>query len=95
MPFHPFLDSLIPHKLKMLDYLFMVPDAVHNVDFGKILEPLAGKFRALETPGYLLLPGAAAETVPAVAAGRIDVVGKASVAANFFHRNPTVLGHLL
>jgi hypothetical protein len=93
--FYPFLDPLIPHKLEMIDYFFMVPNAVYHMDLGKILQPFTGKVRALEAPGHLPLLCTAAETVPAVAAGRIDVVGKASVAANFFRRNPTVLGHLL
>jgi hypothetical protein len=73
----------------------MVPDAVYNVDFGKITEALAGKVRALETPGYLFLFGAAAETVSAVPAGRIDVVGKTPIAADFFSGDPVGVGHFL
>ena len=41
--------------------------------WGQILEPLTGKFRALEAPGDPLLPGAMAETVAAIAARRINI----------------------
>jgi hypothetical protein len=73
----------------------MMPDAVHHVNFGEILQALAWEFRALEAPGYLLLLGAAAEAVAAVAAGGVDMVGKASVAANVLDGNFVRLGHLL
>jgi len=92
---YPFFSSKILHKLQILDYLFMVPNAVHNVDFGKVFQSLAWKFRALEAPGYLLFLGAAAETVPAVAAGGVDMVGKAPVAADFLDGDPIGLGHFL
>jgi hypothetical protein len=93
--FYPFLDSVVFHKLQVFDHLFVVPNPVHHVDFGKVFQSLAWKFRALGTPGYFFLFGAAAKTVPAVAAGGIDVVGKAPVAANFLDGDPIGLGHFL
>jgi hypothetical protein len=50
----------------------------------KILQTLTGKVGALEAPDHLLFPGAAAEPVPAVAAGGIDIFGKTPVATNGF-----------
>ena len=93
LPFHPFLNPVILHKLQIIDHLFMVPDAVHHMDLGKILQPFAGKVRALEAPGYFLFLGTATETVPAVLAGGIDVVGKTPVASNFFDGDPIGLGY--
>ena len=93
--FYPVFSSMVLHKLQILDYFFMVPNAVHNVDFGKVFQSLAWKFRALEAPGYLFLLGAPTEAVAAVSAGGIDMVGKASVAANVLEGNFVRLGHLL
>ena len=93
--FYPFLDSPVLHKLKVFGHFFVMPDAVHHVDLGKILQAFTGKVKALETPGYLLLLGTATKTVSAVAAGGVDKVGKAAVAANFFNGNPIGLGHFL
>jgi hypothetical protein len=93
--FYPFLSPKVLHKLQIIDHLFMVPDAVYHMDLGKIFQAFTGKVRALETPGYLFLFGASAETMPAVSAGGIDVIGKAAVAANFLNGNPVGLGHFL
>jgi hypothetical protein len=83
------------HELEVLDHPFVVPDAVHPMDFGKILQTLTGKVGALEAPGHLLFPGAAAESVPAIAAGGIDMVGKAPIAADGFDGDSVRLRHFL
>jgi len=93
--FYPVFSSMVLHKLQILDYFFMVPNAVHNMDFGKIFQPLAWEIRALEAPGYLFLFGASAKTVFAVAASGVNMVGKTPVAANFFDEDPISLGHFL
>ena len=93
--FYPFLDSVVLHELQVFDDPFMMPDTVHQVDFGKILQAFAREFRTLEAPGHLLLRGAAAETVAAVATGGVDMVGKASIAANFPDADLISLGHFL
>jgi len=93
--FYPFLHSAVLHELQVFDDFFMVPDAVHLVDSGKILQAPAWEFRALEAPGYLLLLDATAEAVAAVPAGGIDMIGKASVATNLFDGDFISLGHLL
>ena len=93
--FYPFLDSVVLHELQVFDDLFMMPDTVHLVDFGKIFQALAREFRTSEAPGHLFLRGAAAETVAAVATGGVDMVGKASIAANFPDGDLVSLGHLL
>jgi hypothetical protein len=90
---NPFLDSVVLHKLQVFDDLFMVPDPVDHVDLRKILQAFAGKVGTLETPGYLLLPGTTAEPVAAVAAGGIDMVGKAPIAANGLHGDAVGFRH--
>jgi hypothetical protein len=93
--FYPFLHSVVLHELQVFDDFFMVPEAVHLVDSGKILQAPAWEFRALEAPGYLFLLGATAEAVAAVPAGGIDMIGKASIATNLFDGDFISLGHLL
>ncbi len=82
------------HELKIGHHIFVVTDSVHHVFFGEFLQPAAWEIGALEAPGDLLAGGAAAEAVAAVAAVGIDIVGKAPVAADGFHRDVIGSSHL-
>ncbi len=93
--FYPFLGSLVLHDLEIFNHLFVVPDSVHYMNFGKILQALTGEIAALETPGYFFLLSATAETVAAVATSGVDIVGKASVATDGFDRDLIGFRHLL
>jgi hypothetical protein len=35
--FFPFLGSMVFHELEIFNHLFVVPDSVHHMNFGKIL----------------------------------------------------------
>jgi hypothetical protein len=87
--------SMVFHELEIFDYLFVVPNSVHPMNFGKILQSLIREIATLEAPSYFLLPGATTEPVAAVATGGVDIVGKASVATDIFDRDLIGYGHLL
>jgi hypothetical protein len=93
--FYPFLGSMVFHELKIFNYLFVVPDSVHHVNFGKILQSLTREIPALEAPSYFLLAGATTEAVAAVATSGVDIVGKASVATDIFDGDLIGDSHLL
>lgn len=93
--FYPFLGSMVFHELEIFNHLFVVPDSVHHMNFGKILQSLTREIAALEAPSYLLIPGATTETVAAVATSGVDIVGKASVATDVFNRDLIGYSHLL
>jgi hypothetical protein len=86
---------MILKEAEVFDHLCMVANPIHDVDLREILQALTWEIRALEAPGYPLLSGAAAKTVAAVAAGWIDMVGKASVATDVFETNLVGCSHLL
>ena len=92
---YPFPGSVVFHELEILDHPFVVPDSVHHMNFGEILQSLTGKIAALEAPSYFLLFGATAETVAAVTTSGVDIVGKASVATDVFDRDLIGHSHLL
>jgi hypothetical protein len=87
--------SMVFHELEIFDYLFVVPNSVHPMNFGKILQSLIREIATLEAPSYFLLPDATTEPVAAVATGGVDIVGKASVATDIFERDLIGYCHLL
>jgi hypothetical protein len=93
--FYPLINSAVLHELQIFDDPFMVPDPVHHMNLGKILQAFAGKVGALETPGYLLLLGTAAKTVAAVGARAIHVIREAPIAADFLDGDSVRLRHFL
>jgi len=92
--FYPFLGSMVFHELEIFHYFFVVPDSVHHMNFGKILQPLTREIAALEAPSYFFLLGATTKTVATVATSRVDIVGQASVATDFFDRDFVGFSHL-
>jgi hypothetical protein len=93
--FYPCLGPMVFHELEIFNHLFVVPDSIHHMNFGKILQALTGKIATLEAPSYFLLLGATTETVAAVATSGVDIVGKASVATDGFDRDLIGFRHLL
>lgn len=93
--FYPFLGSMVFHELEIFNHLFVVPDSVHHMKFGKILQSLTREIAALEAPSYFLLPGATTETVAAVTTSRVDIVRKASAATDVSDKYLIGYSHLL
>jgi hypothetical protein len=92
---YPFLGSVVFHELEIFNHPFVVPDSVHHMNFGEILQSLTGEIAALEAPGNFLLLGAAAEPVAAVATAGVDIIRKASVTTDVFERDLVGRSHLL
>jgi hypothetical protein len=82
--FYPSFNPVFLHILQVVNDMSMVRNAINNVDFGEIPQPLAGKVRALKTPGHFFLFGTTAEAVPTLQAEGYYPVREAAITANFF-----------
>jgi hypothetical protein len=91
--FYPSFNPVFLHILQVVNDMSMVRNAINNVDFGEIPQPLARKVRALKTPGHLFLFGTLAEAVPTLQAEGYDPVREAAITANFFDGDAVFLGN--
>jgi hypothetical protein len=89
---NPLFDSMGSQIFQLFDKPGVMGNSVDYMDREETPEARAGEVGALETPGHLVFFGAAAEAVAAIPARRIDVGGQATVAADFFGRQPRFLG---
>jgi len=73
----------------------MVGDTIDDMGVPEVPQPLTGKLRTLETPGYVFFCCTSTKPMPALLAVRRYPFGETSVAANPFDGDPLFPGELL